>query len=103
MSHFINRKSCKHFYSLRFRPNFTAKSFTIQVPAMGFNDWKICKTIQLTEQEFDQFSNFSGDQWIELFINLDLRRKYLVFTDKNRKPKKTKIQRIIERFNKSTI
>jgi len=100
MSHFISKVSSEN-YEVKFRPNFTNKTFTVQVPAMGFNNWQICKTIKLEENQFNQFLNFDGDKWIELFFNIELRREFLTFTDKELKTRKTRVERIIERYEKA--
>jgi hypothetical protein len=97
MSHFIYKSSPTYYYGFYFKANETKKNFIIKVPAMGFSKWENCKTVKLTDAEFEEFQNFSGDQWIELFTKSELRSKYLIFTEKVKRAKR-KIS-IVEYYN----
>ena len=88
MTDFIYKSSPTYYYGFYYKPNFARKNFIIQVPAMGFSKWENCKTVKLTDVEFEEFQNFSGDQWIELFTKSELRSKYLIFTEKVKRAKR---------------
>ncbi len=88
MTNFIYKSSPTYYYGCYYKPNFARKNFIIQVPAMIYSKFENCKTIKLNEVEFEQFLNFSGDQWIELFTKSELRSKYLIFTDKVKRAKR---------------
>ena len=95
----IYKTSKTHYYSIELTPNANRKTFLVKVPSMSFSKFENCKTVKLTEAEFQEFQNFSGDQWIELFMNYELSKKYLVFTEKVKRPGKTKLERVVEYYN----
>jgi hypothetical protein len=88
MTDFIYKSSPTYSYGFYFKANETKKNFIIKVPAMLFSKWENCKTVKLTDVEFEEFQNFSGDQWIELFTKSELRSKYLIFTEKVKRAKR---------------
>jgi hypothetical protein len=88
MSNFIYKTSFKHYYQLKLNPNFSRKSFVVQVPGMFFSKWENCKTIKFSEDEFEKFYNFSGDQWMDIFFTPELRSKYFIFTEKVKRGKR---------------
>ena len=86
-THSFYTSSKTYYYGIEINANLSRKSFGIKVPAMIFSKFENCKTIKLSEVEFEQFLNFTGDQWIELFTKSELRSKYLIFTDKVKRAK----------------
>jgi hypothetical protein len=88
MTDFTYKSSPTYYYGFYFKANETKKNFIIKVPAMSFSKWENCKTVKLTDSEFKEFQNFSGDQWIELFTKSELRAKYLIFTEKVKRAKR---------------
>jgi hypothetical protein len=99
MTDFIYKASYTYYYDFYYKPNATKSNFIIKVPGMGFSKWENCKTVKLSDVEFEQFLNFSADQWIELFTKSELRRKYLIFTEKVKRNRKTKSQKIVDYYN----
>jgi hypothetical protein len=88
MTQLIYKTSKTHYYGIELNANFSRKSFGVKVPAMIFSKFENCKTIKLSEDEFEQFYSFSGDQWMDIFFNSELRSKYLIFTDKVKRAKR---------------
>jgi hypothetical protein len=88
MTQLIYKTSKTHYYGIELNANFARKSFGVKVPAMIFSKFENCKTIKLSEDEFEQFYSFSGDQWMDIFFNSELRSKYLIFTDKVKRAKR---------------
>jgi len=88
MTQLIYKTSKTHYYGIELNANFSRKSFGVKVPAMIFSKFENCKTIKLSEEEFEQFYSFSGDQWMDIFFNSELRSKYLIFTDKVKRAKR---------------
>jgi hypothetical protein len=88
MTQLIYKTSKTHYYGIELNANFSRKSFGVKVPAMIFSKFENCKTVKLSEDEFDMFYNFSGDQWMDIFFNTELRKKYLIFTEKVKKSTK---------------
>jgi hypothetical protein len=88
MTQLIYKTSKTYYYGIELNANFSRKSFGVKVPAMIFSKFENCKTVKLSEDEFDMFYNFSGDQWMDIFFNTELRKKYLIFTEKVKKSTK---------------
>jgi hypothetical protein len=88
MTQLIYKTSKTHYYGIELNANFSRKSFGVKVPAMSFSKFENCKTIKLSDEEFEQFYSFSGDQWMDVLFNTELRKKYLIFTDKVKRAKR---------------
>lgn len=78
----IYKTSKTYYYGIELTPNFNKKTFLVKVPAHSFSKFQNCKTVKLTDAEFEQFNNFSGDQWIDFMFASESRNKYFIFTDK---------------------
>lgn len=78
----IYKTSKTYYYGIELIPNAKRKTFLVKVPAHSFSKFQNCKTVKLTDAEFEQFNNFSGDQWIDFMFGSESRNKYFIFTDK---------------------
>jgi hypothetical protein len=97
MTQLIYKTSKTYYYGIELNANFSRKSFGVKIPALSFSKFENCRTIKLSEEEFEQFYNFSGDQWMELFQKRELRSKYLIFTEKVKRAKRK--MSIVEYYN----
>jgi hypothetical protein len=87
MTQLIYKTSKTHYYGIELNANFSRKSFAVKVPSMIFSKFENCKTVKLSADEFEEFYNFSGDQWMNIFFTPELRSKYLIFTEKVKRAK----------------
>ena len=88
MTQLTYKISKTHNYGIELNPNFSTKRFGVRILSMDFSKNENFRTIKLSEDEFNQFFNFSGDQWMDIFFNSELRSKYLIFTDKVKRAKR---------------
>lgn len=85
MTQLIYKISKTHNYGIELNPNFSTKRFGVRILSMDFSKFQNCRTVKLTDSEFEQFNNFSGDQWMDIFFNSELCTKYLIFINKVKK------------------
>lgn len=84
----IYKTSKTHYYQIELTPNASRKTFLVKVPSMSWSKFENCKTVKLTDEQFDQFSNFSGDEWMNILFNSESRKQFLVFTEKVKREKR---------------